>query len=86
MSDADDVTVMPVNCEQLKEGDIHKILENVLYEFPVTDICCYIPSWVEMLDNGHWLKQSVIETVVLIGVSIRQFYYMRHLFEIKGSL
>ena len=39
-----------------------------------------------MKTNKYFYTFSVIETVVLIGVSIWQFYYMRHLFEIKGSL
>ena len=39
-----------------------------------------------MKTNKYFYTVSVIETVVLIGVSIWQFYYMRHLFEIKGSL
>ena len=30
------VSVLPVNCEQLKKEDIHRILENILYEFPVS--------------------------------------------------
>lgn len=29
---------------------------------------------------------SLVETVVLIGVAIWQYYYLRHLFEVKGSL
>ena len=36
--------------------------------------------------NRYFYTFSVIETVVLIGVSAWQFYYMKHLFEIKGSL
>ena len=29
---------------------------------------------------------SLIETIVLIGVSAWQYYYLKHLFEVKGSL
>jgi hypothetical protein len=36
--------------------------------------------------NKYFYTFSVLETLVLIGVSIWQFYYMRQLFEIKGSL
>ena len=36
--------------------------------------------------NRYFYTFSVIETVVLIIVSVWQFYYMKHLFEIKGSL
>lgn len=57
------VTVMPVNCEQLKKEDIFHILERVLKEFPVTQMDFYIPKWLEILPSGHWLKHSVIQTV-----------------------
>ena len=32
------VTALPVNCEQLREEDIHRIMENVLFAFPVTEV------------------------------------------------
>lgn len=54
------VTVMPVNCEQLKREDINHIMENVLYEFPLTMIEFYMPKWVEMLPCEHKVKQDLI--------------------------
>lgn len=57
------VTVMPVNCEQLKREDIHHIMENVLYEFPLTMIEFYMPKWVEMLPCEHRLKQDIIKHI-----------------------
>lgn len=50
------VTTISANCEQLRKEDIIKILENVLYEFPVSEIQFYIPKWVEMLSPQHELK------------------------------
>ena len=41
------VTVMPVNCEQLKREDVHRILEKVLKEFPVTEVDSAGKSLVE---------------------------------------
>ncbi|QHQ62230.1 stage IV sporulation protein A [Anaerocolumna sedimenticola] len=57
------VTVMPVNCEQLKKDDIHRIMTNILSVFPVSEINFYIPKWAEMLPDEHWLKQDLIESV-----------------------
>ncbi|MDE7048909.1 MAG: stage IV sporulation protein A, partial [Lachnospiraceae bacterium] len=57
------VSVMPVNCEQLKKEDIHQILENILYEFPLTMIEFYMPKWVEMLPQSHKMKVDLIERV-----------------------
>ena len=36
--------------------------------------------------NTSFYIFAFVETFVLIGVSIWQSYYMRHLFEVKGSL
>ena len=36
--------------------------------------------------NKYFFIFSLIETIVLIGVSAWQYYYLKHLFEIKGSL
>jgi stage IV sporulation protein A len=57
------VTVMPVNCEQLKREDINHIMENVLYEFPLTQISFYMPKWVEMLPFEHKMKQDIVTQV-----------------------
>lgn len=54
------VKVMPVNCDQLKKEDINGILENVLMEFPVTEIDFFAPQWMEMLPSDHWLKNELI--------------------------
>ncbi|MDO5406145.1 MAG: stage IV sporulation protein A [Eubacteriales bacterium] len=58
-----DVTVLPVNCEQLKAEDICRILEQVLREFPVTEIDFFIPKWLEILPSAHWLKEQVVKTI-----------------------
>ncbi len=57
------VSALTVNCEQLKGDDIHKILENILYEFPISSMEFYMPKWVEMLSNDNRMKQDIIEKV-----------------------
>lgn len=57
------VTVMAANCEQLRKDDITKILEKVLYEFPVSEIQFFVPKWVEMLGTDHELKAQLLEQI-----------------------
>ncbi len=57
------ITVMPVNCEQLKKDDINHIMSNIVSVFPVSEINFFIPKWAEMLPDDHWLKQDLIESV-----------------------
>lgn len=54
------VTAMAVNCEQLREEDIHRIMEQVLFEFPVSEVRFYIPKWVEMLSREHKIKADLL--------------------------
>lgn len=54
--------VVPVNCEQLRQDDIYRILENILYEFPVVRVEFYIPKWAEMLQMDHPMKAEIIRT------------------------
>lgn len=54
------VQAMPVNCEQLKEEDIHKIMEAVLFEFPISELQFFVPKWVEMLPREHKIKQEIL--------------------------
>lgn len=57
------VSVMPVNCEQLKKDDINHIMTNILSVFPVSEINFHIPKWAEMLPDDHWLKVDLIDSV-----------------------
>lgn len=50
-----------VNCEQLRREDIARILEKILYEFPLRQMEFYIPKWVEMLPVTHPLKKELLE-------------------------
>ncbi|HCM13194.1 MAG TPA: stage IV sporulation protein A, partial [Lachnospiraceae bacterium] len=58
-----DVTVLPVNAEQLKKDDITRIMENVLSVFPITEIDFFMPKWAEMLPRDHWLKVDLLASV-----------------------
>ena len=61
MSESYGVSVLPVNCEQLKKEDVFHILERVLKEFPVTEMDFHIPKWLEILPASHWLKSQIIQ-------------------------
>lgn len=54
------VSVMALNCMQMKKEDIFQCLKNVLYEFPVSSIGFHVPKWVESLSVLHPLKSDII--------------------------
>ena len=55
------VSVQSVNCEQLKKEDILTLMQEVLEEFPVTELDFTIPKWLEILPSGHWMKEKVVQ-------------------------
>lgn len=66
------VTVMPVNCEQLKREDIYHMLEKVLKEFPVVRMDFSIPKWLEILPADHPVKAQVIAAAKQVLSSVSQ--------------
>lgn len=57
------VPVVCVNCQELTEGDISKIMETVLFEFPLNEINFDLPAWFMRLGTNHWLYQKVLESL-----------------------
>ncbi|MDD4679561.1 MAG: stage IV sporulation protein A [Clostridia bacterium] len=57
-----DVPVLVMDVLNLAEDDIHTILSNTLFEFPITEIKVEVPKWVLSLDDDHWLIQYVMDT------------------------
>ncbi|GAK06642.1 LOW QUALITY PROTEIN: stage IV sporulation protein A [Geomicrobium sp. JCM 19038] len=62
-----DVPVLSMSVESMTEHDIHRVLREVLFEFPVHEVNVNLPSWVMVLRDDHWLRKdyerSVKETV-----------------------
>ena len=55
--------VIPVNCSELNEEDIARIMEQLLYAFPVRQLDIAMPSWINSLAPDHWLRKEVYDTV-----------------------
>ncbi len=61
---AHNVTVYPVDCENLTYEDINDIIKNILFEFPLTEISINIPNWIDVLETSHWLKNGIYNKVL----------------------
>ena len=59
-----DVSVLPINCAELERDDIMKIIEFILFEFPLKEIGINIPKWIEKLNMSHWLKKGFYDKVL----------------------
>lgn len=52
-------SVIPINCLEITEEDVKKILKAVLFRFPVKELRVYVPSWSDVLDDNHHIKKKI---------------------------
>ena len=57
------VPVVPVNCMELDETEIKRILAQLLFEFPIKEINVDIPGWVVSLPADHVLKKDIMGVI-----------------------
>lgn len=57
------IPVIPVNCMDLDQEQIKKILSKVLYEFPIKEVKIDISRWILGLEKEHWLKSDIYSTI-----------------------
>lgn len=58
-----EVPVIPINIAKMTEETILEILEEVLFEFPVTEVNISLPKWIEELESKHWLRAQFEDAV-----------------------
>lgn len=72
--------IINTNCAQLRIEDINMIMEKVLLEFPVCEIGINMPRWIESLDENHWLKVDMMDSIK------DTFRDVRKIREVKNSI
>lgn len=69
-----------VSCFELDFEDISHILELVLKEFPIAEICFSVPSWISALNSMHPIKNSIKESIFAVAEKVKKIG------DIKNSL
>ena len=54
------VSTLAINCLRLNEMDVNNILENILFEFPITEIVYNVPKWLEIIDFENELMKYIV--------------------------
>ncbi|MDB4894373.1 MAG: spoIVA [Firmicutes bacterium] len=55
--------VIPIDASELSEDDVHLIMEQALFEFPVREAHINLPRWVEELERPHALRAQFEEAI-----------------------
>lgn len=58
-----DIPVLAMSVESMRENDVYNVLREALFEFPVLEVNVNLPSWVMVLKDQHWLRESYQEAV-----------------------
>lgn len=58
-----DIPVLAMSVESMRESDVLNVLREALFEFPVLEVNVNLPSWVMVLKEGHWLRESYQQAV-----------------------
>ena len=58
-----DIPVLSMSIESMTEHDVYNVLREALYEFPVLEVNVNLPSWVMVLRETHWLRESYQEAI-----------------------
>ena len=68
-----DIPVLAMSVEGMKESDVLNVMREALYEFPVLEVNVNLPSWVMVLHENHWLRESYQEAVKETVKDIKRF-------------
>jgi stage IV sporulation protein A len=71
--------VIPTDVANLTEKDVTTVFEKALNEFPITEVGFELPSWFDILDFNHWMKQDMINIIKNIfdkDYSLREIKYV----------
>lgn len=69
-----------VNCTDITEEDIKKILELVLLEFPIREIGIRIPPWIDTLPSEHPLRKTLYTRINKAAAEITKVGEARDIF------
>ena len=61
-----------VNCMSMEEQDFHRILSEMLLEFPVAEIQIRIPKWIAALDQNHEMKTKIYDMILEKAKNIKR--------------
>lgn len=57
------VPVIPLDCTEINENEIKRILAEILFEFPIKEVQIDIPGWITSLEPNHWLRSKIYDSV-----------------------
>ena len=64
--------IIAMNVKDMKEGDVEKIFEKILLEFPVTSIKVDMPKWISALPFSNPIIKEVVSEMKKFGSDVKK--------------
>ena len=68
------VGCVPVNCLELDQPAITRILRTVLAEFPLAELGIFLPPWIEALPSSHPIKRDLYAAMLAGADGLRRVH------------
>jgi len=81
------ITPMVADCQSMETGEIAKLLERILYAFPMTQLRVHLPRWLDALEDSHPVKAQLYQALLQHAGEIRNLSQaeenLRHLQDLE---
>lgn len=77
--------VIAENVMRMGETDLNKLMETLLFEFPIREVRIQAPAWLTALGDDHWLSASILEAVRDAATRMRRVRDHERLREALGA-
>ncbi len=67
-----DACVLPLDVANMEQSEVLQLLQELLFEFPVSEIDMELPLWLQELPPEHWLSKSIEQKIGTAMADVRR--------------
>lgn len=80
-----DACVLPLDVANMEQGEVLQVLQELLFEFPVSEIDMELPLWVAELPPEHWLSRNLEQEIGAAMAEVRRVRDVDNMVEVLSS-
>lgn len=80
-----DACVLPLDVANMGQSEVLSVLQELLFEFPVSEIDMDLPLWVSELPPEHWLSRNLEQEIGSAMAEVRRVRDVDNMVEVLSS-